>query len=199
MLYPMAWKDDIIAALQGLGGEADLANIYEEVHLDRPRSQRHWRSSIRRTLQMHNPDSKHYYGEEPFFHRPSKGRWGLRRAILIARPSGNGREPSELGRAEKGNGWAEAAPLRLAHLLHRQKTEELQSSGDMVEYPMEADIERLLEPGCTELPACSCGKEMHITQSYPLSKNMETHIRVYNCPGCNRELRLTVWGAEQMS
>jgi hypothetical protein len=64
---------------------------------------------------------------------------------------------------------------------------------------MEADIERLLEPGCIELPTCSCGKEMHIARTYSLPESVGTHIRVYNCPGCSRELRLTVWGAEQMT
>jgi hypothetical protein len=75
----MAWTDDIVDVLQILGGEADLVNIYEEVRRRRPGSKSNWRSSIRRALQTHNPDSKHYYGEEPLFHSPRKGRWGLRR------------------------------------------------------------------------------------------------------------------------
>ena len=66
------------------------------------------------------------------------------------------------------------------------------------EYPMDADFERLLEPGCTELRACRCGKEMRITRTYSSPEGTETHVRVYSCPVCHHELWLTVWGAEQM-
>lgn len=50
-------------------------------------------------------------------------------------------------------------------------------SDDIVEYPMDADFERLLVPGCTELPACRCGKEMRIARTYSLSESTKTHIR----------------------
>jgi hypothetical protein len=62
---------------------------------------------------------------------------------------------------------------------------------------MTFDFERLLEPDCTELPACRCGKEMHIARTYSLPESNKTHIRVYGCPACHHELRLTVWDAEQ--
>jgi hypothetical protein len=62
---------------------------------------------------------------------------------------------------------------------------------------MDADLERLLAPGRTELPACRCGKQMHIARTYSLAEGNETHVRVYDCPACHHELRLTVWGAEQ--
>jgi hypothetical protein len=61
---------------------------------------------------------------------------------------------------------------------------------------MHTDFERLLEPGCTDLPACQCGKEMRIARTSALPESTETHIRVYDCPVCHHELRLTVWGAE---
>jgi hypothetical protein len=61
-----------------------------------------------------------------------------------------------------------------------------------------SDFERLLVPGCTELPTCQCGKEMDIARTHSVPESTETHIRVYSCPACRRELRLTVWGAEQM-
>lgn len=60
---------------------------------------------------------------------------------------------------------------------------------------MDADFERLLVPGCTELPACRCGKEMRIARTCSVPESTETHIRVYDCPVCHHELRLTVWGA----
>jgi len=64
----------------------------------------------------------------------------------------------------------------------------------VTEYPM--DFERLLAPGCTELPACQCGKEMHVARTYSIPDTTKTHIRVYTCSACRHELRLTVWGAE---
>jgi hypothetical protein len=53
-------------------------------------------------------------------------------------------------------------------------------------------IERLLVPGCTELPECRCGKEMQIVGTHRLPKS-DAEIRVYNCPACHHEMRLTVW------
>jgi hypothetical protein len=32
-----------------------------------------------------------------------------------------------------------------------------------------SDFERLLVPGCTELPACRCGTEMHIARTNSLA------------------------------
>ena len=61
---------------------------------------------------------------------------------------------------------------------------------------MHADFERLLVPGCTDLPACRCGKEMQIARTSSLPEGTEAHIRVYDCPVCHHELRLTVWGRE---
>jgi hypothetical protein len=52
-------------------------------------------------------------------------------------------------------------------------------------------IERLLEPGSTELPDCPCGKQMRLEQTQ-IATN-DTEIRIFQCPGCKRELRLTVW------
>jgi len=55
-------------------------------------------------------------------------------------------------------------------------------------------FERLLEPGCTELPACRCGKEMTVARIEAKSSN--AHIRIYECQACDHELRLTVWNGE---
>ena len=54
-------------------------------------------------------------------------------------------------------------------------------------------IERLLEPGNTELPDCICGKQMKVFSVTPVSERRDTYIRVYKCPSCQHELRLTVW------
>jgi hypothetical protein len=57
-------------------------------------------------------------------------------------------------------------------------------------------FERLLEPGCIELPACACVKEMHIANLDPIPQRNDAHIRVYNCPACHHEMRLTVWATD---
>jgi hypothetical protein len=59
---------------------------------------------------------------------------------------------------------------------------------------MTSDFERLLEPDCTDLPECRCGKEMHFAQIVFLPNDTTTHIRVYACAACDHQLRLTVWG-----
>jgi hypothetical protein len=58
-------------------------------------------------------------------------------------------------------------------------------------------IERLLVPGSTELPACHCGDEMRIASLDPAPESSDAHIRIYKCPSCAREMRLTVWRLTQ--
>jgi hypothetical protein len=60
-------------------------------------------------------------------------------------------------------------------------------------------FERFLAPGFTDLPKCRCGGEMHIASVDPLPERSDTHIRVYDCPACEHEMRLTVWGADALS
>jgi hypothetical protein len=54
-------------------------------------------------------------------------------------------------------------------------------------------FERLLEPGCTESPACQCGEPMDIASIEVLPEGSDAAVRVYRCSGCDREMRLTVW------
>ena len=54
-------------------------------------------------------------------------------------------------------------------------------------------FERLLEPGCTESPACQCGSEMHIATIEIIPEGSDAAVRVYQCDECQREMRLTVW------
>lgn len=53
------------------------------------------------------------------------------------------------------------------------------------------NLERLLEPGSTELPKCSCGEEMPHQRTR--AATTDTEIRVFQCSECGRELHLTVW------
>ena len=59
-------------------------------------------------------------------------------------------------------------------------------------------FERLLEPGNTDLPDCRCGMEMEVL-AVRLSERRDAHIRVYKCPSCHHEMRLTVWDEEALA
>lgn len=54
-------------------------------------------------------------------------------------------------------------------------------------------FERLLAPGSTEKPDCQCGAEMRLVRVTHADQAPAAEIRVYQCPACERELRLTVW------
>jgi hypothetical protein len=53
-------------------------------------------------------------------------------------------------------------------------------------------FERLLVPGSTELPDCRCTAEMHLMTTVALPDG-DTEIRIFRCPDCSHELRLTAW------
>jgi DNA-directed RNA polymerase subunit RPC12/RpoP len=56
-------------------------------------------------------------------------------------------------------------------------------------------FERLLEAGSTELPDCRCGAEMNLV-TVVLVSDGDTEIRIFRCPNCGHELRLTSWRTE---
>jgi hypothetical protein len=51
--------------------------------------------------------------------------------------------------------------------------------------------------GRAESPGCRCGKKMHSAGIESLPERSDTHIRIYNCPACHHEMRVTVWGADE--
>jgi hypothetical protein len=53
-------------------------------------------------------------------------------------------------------------------------------------------FERLLVAGSTELPDCRCTAEMNLMAIVPVPGG-DTEIRVFRCPNCSHELRLTAW------
>lgn len=53
-----------------------------------------------------------------------------------------------------------------------------------------ATLESVLAPGSVNLPDCVCGMEMKEHEPE------DPAIRIFQCPSCGRELRITVW-AEQ--
>ena len=60
-------------------------------------------------------------------------------------------------------------------------------------------FERLLVAGCTELPECRCGNEMQIARMERLPERGDACIRVYDCPTCRHEMRLTVWASDTVA
>ena len=52
-------------------------------------------------------------------------------------------------------------------------------------------FERLLRAGSTELPDCRCAAEMNLMAI--LVTGGDTEIRIFRCPDCSHELRLTAW------
>lgn len=65
-----SWADDIEVALENLGGEAHLSDIYGEVEEIRKAAGRTWpqtaRALIRGTLERHCQDSNLFAGTERF-------------------------------------------------------------------------------------------------------------------------------------
>jgi transcription initiation factor IIE alpha subunit len=57
-------------------------------------------------------------------------------------------------------------------------------------------LERLLEAGSTEMPSCLCRSLMRLSRTEAADR--ETEIRVFQCPDCDHELRLTVWIAAEV-
>ncbi len=60
-------------------------------------------------------------------------------------------------------------------------------------------LERPSVSGSTELPECQCGRKMRIASIEPQLEGSDTHVRIYDCRACHREMRLTVWGTDVLS
>jgi putative restriction endonuclease len=76
-----AWVEDIINAMQELGGLTTYADLYEKIESIRadnltPR----WRDTVRRTIQYNSSDSASFKGSDLFYsvNGIGKGVWGLR-------------------------------------------------------------------------------------------------------------------------
>ncbi len=78
----MTWKEEIINALEHLGGEAHLSEIYEYIsaHTDRKLSTK-WKATVRGTLESASSDSARFEGDKDLFYSAEglgSGVWGLR-------------------------------------------------------------------------------------------------------------------------
>ena len=57
-------------------------------------------------------------------------------------------------------------------------------------------FERLLTPGASDLPDCQCGAEMSVV-SVQTGCVRGTQLKVFRCPRCGHELRLTIWADDE--
>jgi hypothetical protein len=74
-----SWKDEIMNAIQALGGKATLSEIYSYIEKNTHRSlPESWQANIRNALQTHSSDTNSYQGRQDTFRRLDRGLWGLR-------------------------------------------------------------------------------------------------------------------------
>jgi len=79
--YMASWVEDIIQALKNLGGQANLAQIYEEVKRIRTEPLPDtYKASIRERIEAHSSDSLNFKGMD-HFRKVGKGVWALREPI----------------------------------------------------------------------------------------------------------------------
>lgn len=75
------WKDEVKRALENLGGEAALKDIYDEVNKITDKNiTKTYQASVREALERNSSDSEAYNGKEDIFYSKGigSGIWGLR-------------------------------------------------------------------------------------------------------------------------
>ncbi|WP_429104392.1 HNH endonuclease [Aeromonas allosaccharophila] len=81
----MSWADDLVQAFENLGGQAELADIYDEIEKIRLNLTPAWKSSVRERIQRHSSDSAAYNEKNPdlFYSLEGLGNgvWGLRSKV----------------------------------------------------------------------------------------------------------------------
>lgn len=74
-----SWKDETYNAIVQLGGEANLADIYEYIESHSARKlPSTWQATVRYVLQVYCSDTETYKGGDDVFHHISRGRWGVK-------------------------------------------------------------------------------------------------------------------------
>jgi hypothetical protein len=84
MPHPHTWLDEVLAALEAIGGTAHLSEIYAEVErrdymdfIARPT----WQAAVRETLEKHSSDSDAFLHNGDYFYSVEgigNGVWGIR-------------------------------------------------------------------------------------------------------------------------
>ena len=81
----MTWASDLVLAFENLGGQAELAHVYDEIEKIRPNLTPAWKSSVRERIQRHSSDSHAYNTKNPdlFYSLEGLGGgiWGLRSKV----------------------------------------------------------------------------------------------------------------------
>jgi predicted HNH restriction endonuclease len=75
------WEEDIVKALESLGGSAEYDSIYQKVQCMRPNLPQSWKQIIRRIIQDKSSDSDGYKSGSDIFYAVNGiggGYWGLR-------------------------------------------------------------------------------------------------------------------------
>lgn len=78
------WDEDIVTALERLGGAAHYDSIYEEISRIRPHLPSTWKAVVRRRIQDLSSDSDGFKGGQDLFYSVEGlggGTWGLRRSL----------------------------------------------------------------------------------------------------------------------
>lgn len=88
------WKEDIVAALELLGGEGSYEEIYAEVAARRENLPREWQATIRGAIETASSNSNAFRpgGDDRFYSVAGIGQgiWGLRGFAAAALPAGAG-------------------------------------------------------------------------------------------------------------
>lgn len=75
----MTWKNEIVEALQQLGGEATLEQIYDFIEKNSKKElSQSWKSSVRKTIYYYSSDADIFLGKEDLFQQTGKGKWKLK-------------------------------------------------------------------------------------------------------------------------
>jgi predicted restriction endonuclease len=79
------WRDDVLTALQNLGGQGHLSEIYGEVRKVRGGLPPSWEAIVRRELEHNSTDSESYQGRHDLFRSAQgigAGFWALREELV---------------------------------------------------------------------------------------------------------------------
>jgi hypothetical protein len=78
------WLEDIVTAMENLGGSARYPVLYDEIERIRPNLPPTWQSGVRRDIERHSSDSEAFEGRRDVFFTVEgigSGFWGLRSYI----------------------------------------------------------------------------------------------------------------------
>lgn len=88
MAQPRSWLDEVIDAIQSLGGSAHYDAIYQKIY-DRQimdfSTNSSWKSAVRQNIEMFSSDSDAFNGRKDIFYSvegKGKGVWGIREEYL---------------------------------------------------------------------------------------------------------------------